>query len=511
MFRRVLLWLSLSSFALCCSSQAQVSAAIGLKLRAMSTSINTAQRAYVSRMYALFLIVSPEYANKGLERATDYLRFRRRIDDWIKANPDRWNDIDSRLNYCDSLLQKGKLGTDIDATDPDVRWQLFIENGVPQNEHTLLRRCSQADTGCTVWIYIWPSADSSQRGREISCWSRFGQSYPNEIIDSNDKGYPIASPIWPFVDYSKFPSTDGTTDLWFSIWISGDEFTRLTLDEGILNVWVDLYDNSKTVLLFSGQQVSNLQVIRGTLRSLESRERSLIRAVVCIGFPKIKPGKYNAHLTILGAPDNEGESWIEVSVPKDIKISDLLVLEQGTTTGENLLPGIVRGDLSKSRLNLYDNPECRLVSKEKLDLYLETTLPSGHGKYYEVWVTLLRIPEVSGRSSTSITTGKPMVVADSLERPFTKGEWQSSRNQKYLEEMTKSQSDSKSSKPITLLRKKFDASEGRLTIQVAPRLESNLKSGQYLLTVTITDPERLNYFLSARRVIRIAPSSSIEF
>ena len=313
--------------------------------------------------------------------------------------------------------------------------------------------------------------------------------------------------MWPFVNYSKFPSADGTTDLWFSIWISGDEFTRLTLDEGILNVWVDLYDSSKTVLLFSGQRVSNLQVIRGVLHSVESQERSLIRAVVYIGFPKIKPGQYNARLTILGASDNEGQSWIEVSVPKDTKISDLLVLEQGTTTGENLLPGIVRGDLA----NLYDNPECRLISKEKCDLYLETTLPNGHGKHFEVWVTLLPIPEVSGRSSTSITFGKTIVVADSLERPFTKGEWQSSRNQKYLEEMAESESDDKSSKTITLLQKKFDASEGRLTIQVAPHLKSNLRSGQYLLTVTITDPERQNYFLSARRVIRIAPSSSIAF
>ena len=124
-------------------------------------------------------------------------------------------------------------------------------------------------------------------------------------------------------------------------------------------------------------------------------------------------------------------------------------------------------------------------------------------------MTLLPIPEVSGRSSTSITFGKTIVVADSLERPFTKGEWQSSRNQKYLEEMA--QSDSKSSKTITLLKKKFAASEERVTIQVAPRLKSNLRSGQYLLTVTVSDPERQSYFLSARRVIRIAPSSSIAF
>ena len=507
MLNRVLLWMLFLICAISCSNQVQVSAAARLKPRAMSTAMNTEQRAYMSRMYALFQIVDSEYVYEGLERATNYSNFQDRISRWIKANPDRWNKIKSRLDYCEDLLQKGQLGTDIDATDPDVRWRLFIENGAPKNEHTLLCRCSQSDTGCVIWTYIWSSADSSQQGKEMSCRSKFGQSYPDEIIDSDNKHFPLASPIWPFVNYSKFPSADGTTDLWFSIWISGDEFTWPTLNDGALNVWVDLYDSSKTVLLFSGQQASNLQVIRGILHSLESRERSLIRATVYVGFPKIKPGKYNAHLTILGAKDNEGESWIEVSVPKDAKISDLLVLEQGSTTGQNVLPGIVRGDTSKSKL--YDNPECKLVSIKKLDLYLETTLPGGHGKSYEVWVTLLPIPEVSRQNPTSITFGKTSVVADSLERPFTKGEWQSSRNQKYLEEMA--QSESKPSKTITLLRKKFDATEGRLTIQVAPHLGSKQRSGQYLLTVTLTDPERQNYFLSARRVIRIAPASEIEF
>jgi hypothetical protein len=180
-------------------------------------------------------------------------------------------------------------------------------------------------------------------------------------------------------------------------------------------------------------------------------------------------------------------------------------LESSMATGENVLPGIVRGNLG----NLYDNPECRLTPKAKFGLYLETTLPSGHGKHYEVWVTLLPMPEVSGRKSTSIKTGRPIVVADSLERPFTNGEWQSSQNQKYLEELTKSETNSKSSKTITLLKKKYDApEEGAVSVRVSPRL-NNLKSGQYLLTITITDPERQNYFLSARRVIRVAPSSSI--
>jgi hypothetical protein len=493
--------------AICCSNQVQVSAAARLKPRAMSTAMNTEQRAYMSRMYALFEIVSPKYAEKGLQKILDYLRFKRRIDDWIKANPDWWNKVKSNLDYCDSLLKVGELGTDIDAEDPDVRWQLFIEYGTPKDQLTLLGKCGQADTACTVWMLTWPSDSAAKRGLEISCRSTLGLSYPNEIMTSDEKDFPIAYPMWPFVNYAKFPCADGTTDLWFSVWVPGDQFTWLTLDKGQLSMQIDLYDSTKTVLIDSGKQIANLQMMRGILETVASQERRFIRAMGYIGFSTLRPGVYNAHLTVLGAQDNDGESWIEVVVPEEKRISDLLLLEQSMTTGDNVLPGIVRGRLA----NLYDNPECRLSPRAKFGLYLETTLPSGHGKYFEVWVTLLPIPEVSGWKSTSVKTGKPIVVADSLDRPFTNGEWHSSRNQKLLEEMAKSESDSKSSKTITLLRKKFDAPEDRVTIQVAPRLKSNLKSGQYLLTVTITDPERQNYFLSARRVIRIAPASEMEF
>jgi hypothetical protein len=508
MLNRVLLWLSFLFCVISCSNEVQILAAAELKLGAMSTAQNTEERAYVSRMYALFQIVDLDYLKKTLIKAPNYSDFEDCVRRWSRYNSDRWSDIQYCLHYCDSLLKIGEFGTDIDAIDPDVRWQLFVENGIPKNEQTLLGRCSQSDTGCAIWVYIWPSQDSCEQGKEISCWSRFGEDYPNEIID-NGRDYPVASPIWPFVNYSQFPESDGTTDVWFSVWVPGNQFTSLTLDKGQLSIQIELYDSSKTVLLASNNKVSNLQIIRGVLQSVECEDRASIRAIAYFGFPNLEPGRYSARLTILGAQDNEGQNWIEVLIPKDRKVSDLLVLEQSTATGENILPGIVRGDLA----NLYDNPECRLISKAKFDLYLETTLPKGHGKYYEVWVTMLPIPEVSGRSSTTITTGKPRVVADSLERPFTKGEWQSSRNQKYLEEMAKSESESESkpSKTITLLRKKFDAPEDRVTIQVAPRLKSNLKSGQYLLTVTITDPERQNYFLSARRVIRIAPASEMEF
>lgn len=503
MLKRVVLLISLLISAVCNSSQIKVIADNQVDLKALSNAQKADERVYVSRLYALFRIVDPKFTKNVLERAPDYSHFRDRVDGWIGDNQERWSEIEDRLNYCQDMLQRGQLGSEIDDAEPDIRWRLFLEDGVPQDQLILPGRFSQGDTVSTVWTIIWPSGDSGQRGQEISCWSRSGLKYPTEVIPSDEEGFPSASPIWPFVNYSRFPSTDGTVDLWFSVWVPGDQFTRPTLDKGQLSIRIDLYDSSRTILVASGEETSSLQMIRGILKVVERHDRHLTRAMGFIGFTRAKPGRYNAHLTILGAPYNEGEQWLEVDIPAEEKISDLLILEPSMVNSDNMLAGIVRGEPA----GLYDNPECRLKAGAECNLYLEATLPEGHGEHFEVWATLLRVPEISHRQSATITTGEPVVLADSLDLPFANGEWHSFRNRKLLEEMACTQSNLKSSGTVTLLRKQFRSPEaGVVTVRVAPELGPDLKSGQYLLTVTISDPERGSYFLSTKRVIRIAPS-----
>ncbi len=503
MLKRTVLWTSLLIFAACNGSQIKVIGERALEPKALPTANDADEKSYVSRMYALFQIVDSKYAKKVLEKASDYSHFRDRVDGWIADHQQHWNEISERLDYCLDLLQRNQLGTDIDDAEPDIRWRLIIEHGVPQGQGVMPGKFSRGDTVTTIWTIIWPSDDTSQRAQEISCWSRSGREYPTEVIPADDEGFPSASPVWPFVNYSRFPNGDGTVDLWFSIWMPGNQFTRPTLDEGQLSIHVDLYDSSKTTRIASGEETCSLQMIRGVLEVVQRRDRRLTRAMGYVGFASVKPGNYNARLTIWGAPYNEGEEWIHVDIPAKENISDLLILEPSIVTGNDILDGITRGESA----GLYDNPECRLRAGKECELYLEAMLPDRPVRDFEVLVTLLRVPEIARRRSAMITSGEPVVLADSLDMPFANGEWQSSRNQKVLEEMSAARSQPGSSGTITLLRTRFDAPEERIaTIRVSPELDPDLRSGQYLLTVTVSDPERGSFFLSAKRVIRIVPS-----
>lgn len=497
---RALLWISFLLWAGCCSSQYRAYAAPKLAFGALSTTENADERAYMSNMYALFRIVDPGFSDRVLRKAPDFFHFQNRVNDWIEHNHDRWSEIESRLGYARSLLQKGELGTDIDAPEPDIRWRLFIENGAPQEQLILQNRFRRSGELTTVWTILWPPDDKNEREQEISCWSQPGQDYPTEIIPADDKDFPVASPIWPFVNCSQFPAGDGTVDLWFSIWVQGDQLTLPTLDEGLLTLRIDLYDVDKTTLIASGEQMSDLQIIRGILKATKDEDRDRTRAMGYLGFSGVHPGSYKAHLTIRGAECNEGDEWIAVEVPREKKISDLLILGQSMVRSEDMWSGIIRGRLT----GLYDNPECCLAPRAKFGLYLEAELPSERGRSYDVRVTLLRVPEVSRRMAGLVANGTPIVVADSLNRPFRGNEWQSLRNEEILEAMAESVAESRSSKAVTLLEEKFDAPEqDAVTVTVAPQLSSDLKDGRYLLTVTMSDSEGRSFYLSAQRFIHI--------
>lgn len=494
MANRVLLWFLLLCAAVV-GNLSRILAAPGPIPRALSTCVSNDQRAFVSRMYALFEIVSPEYAKKGLSKVSDYPRFRRRIDDWQKANPEWWNETERRLNYCDSLRQIGGLGTDIDDPYPDVRWALILTYGIPEYQIVLPGRCNQKDTSCTVWLLIWPARGSGHKGQEIACWSAEGKGYPAEIIKGTGD-FPLAYPLWPFVNYSQFPNGDGTVDLWFSIWVPGNQFSGPTLDGGQLKMRIDLYESDGITIVQSREDVSNLQIVKGVLEALESQDRSSIRAMGYLSFSGLKPGRYSARLTIIGDRDNSGQNWITVDV-RDNKISDLLILGQNCTSGESGRLGITR---SKTR-SLYDNPECTLLRKGKIDLYFEARLPEDHSPQFQVSATLLRLPEVVSNRSSAILFGDPIVVADSLGRPFLNGEWHSPRNQKYLDSLAKS--GGQTSGVVTLFTESRKASNGMIPISVHTKLGSNIKSGKYMLSVVVNDAEKNNCFLSARRVIRV--------
>lgn len=138
-----------------------------------------------------------------------------------------------------------------------------------------------------------------------------------------------------------------------------------------------------------------------------------------------------------------------------------------------------------------------------LDLYLETQLPYENERRFEFVVTLLPIPEVSGRKKSFVEFGEVVAVADSLDQPFEKGEWLTSRGQELLDSLARHRP---SSNVITLETKESQGTGDLTVIELSPVLKRNLKSGSYLLAVTVSDPEEQRYFFASHRVIRIAPT-----
>ncbi len=486
------------------TASSQTKAEAKFKLKAMSAENNAEQAAYMSSMQAIFKIIDPIYSKKVLEKAPDYSHYRDHVDDWIGDNQVRWKEVKANLDYCDSLLQAGHLGTAIDASIPDVRWELFIMNGPPANELVLPCECRGGSGACTIWTYVWRPTAGGTRGEEASCQSENGEDYPTKIVPADKDGFPLAGPLWPEINCSRFSTENGGADIWFSIWVPGDQFTRTTLDHAQLKMTAELYDSIGASPVCRDSSYVSLQIMRGILQATKREDRHLIMAMGYITFPNVRPGRYKAHLVVSGAPFNDGGRWQEVVIPNEIAISDLLLLEQSAGTGENMHPGIVRG----GKGFLYDSPDASYPPGKLLGLYAEATLPGNGDWKYEVSVTLLPLPEVSRPNKSLITVGEAIVISDSLDQPFVNGEWQSPQSQEFLDSLVNAQSSSKS---IAVFKKTFESKEAATIIQVSPRLSESLRSGQYMLTLTVSDPERQRYFMTSRRIIRVALARSFRY
>lgn len=487
-----------ATFTLNASGEVKTNPRFLSKIKALATVENTDQATFLITNYIVFSIFDEKFASKTLAKAPDYVHFRDRVNDWMAADSSTWNLIKTHLDYCNQLRLESKLGTDIDSEDPDIRWIFFLAYGEPSNVLVLPCRCTEGDGACSLWTYTWLPTETDQPGDELSCRSRPNMSFPTTFVPNDDAGFLNACPIWPMVNCSQFPVAGGMADVWFSVWVPGNQFTRPTLDTARLKVEVEIFDSSRTLSVMKGSSNSELQTIRGLLEATNHQDRFRIRAMDYIGFANVRPGSYSAHVTIVGARNNDGDAWLDFEISAVSRTSDLLILKNNAAASDNTGPGIIRG----TRSGLYDNPEATFARGEKLNLYVESELPRESKGDIEVWATLLPIPEIQRSHKAKVTTGASVVVADSLDNPILSDKWQTPDEQKLLENLARSHSDAKA---ITLLRKRFDTNGTALQLELAPRLNNDLKTGKYLLTVTISDPKHKSDILTARRIIKVAP------
>ncbi len=466
-------------------------------LKSLAVATDQEQADYISHNLALFQIVDPGYSKIVLEQAVDFDHFRTGVNEWIENNRERWEQVQTFLEYCRNEEAAGRIGTDIDADNADVRWQLFLTNGPPLNRLTLPCKCEGGRSGCTVWTYAWPSDSINVNGKEISCQSLRGEDYPTMITRNGSGSFPEARPLWPLVQCSRFPTDQGDCELWFSIWVLGNELTRNTLDLAELRIQVDLFDSTQTALVGKAQCTANLQLLRGILEATDFDDRNLVRAMAYLGLAGVSAGTFYARVTVNGAPYNEGDKLIRVDIPEGGKISDLLLLEQSAMENENAASGIIRG----KRNDLYDNPEGVYQPGAKLNLYAEVALPSERQERYEVQVSLLKIPDVRRMQRENVRLSEAVVVSDSLDQPFDDGAFGSTTEGVLVDGGQVSESQGRS---LNLVTKTFRSNGRRNVVNISSRLSNKLGHGRYMLTLTITDPKSRSYYMTARRVIQIA-------
>jgi len=476
-------------------------AASAADIKALRTARDSTEVEFVLTMSALFSIIDLKYSEKALQRAPDFHHFRDRVDNWKVANSDEWGVIQERLNYCRQLRQTGGLKTELFAADRDVRWELYIRYGPPTYEVVTPRHSGGHSEICTVWTYTWTAPDPGQSGWEFSCQSRPGMDHPVEILFGDKDRFPAAAAIWPEADCSIFPAANDSADLWFSIWVKGSQFSLPTLDSGLLAMSVELFDSSRTVALARKQVQCDLQIMRGVLEATHPEERRLLRAMGYVGFADIAPGRYAAHVEVIGAAANDGDCWVELEVSAHDRISDLLLLHRSLTSIEAALPGIIRG----ADVGLFHNPEARYAPGTKLQLHCEALLPTSDEVVYQVEITLLPLPAVAPRTRSVVEVGSAVVIADSLNQPVPEGYWGSSARKEFLDSLERSHS---SIMPMKLYRRSFRNRGGLVTVKAEPVLKAGLKNGRYLLTLTITDPTQGQFYLTTRRIIRLATPGS---
>ncbi|MFA6909419.1 MAG: hypothetical protein WC289_06130 [Patescibacteria group bacterium] len=432
----------------------------------------------MSETLALFRIIDPQYAKKILEKMPDYRHVYQRVESWKKKHSEYWNEIERRLDFCDSV----GLGTTIGADEPDVRWELFLRHG-PFFQERVSQMYTLSDAICSVWIYTWPDEV------EFSCQGKPDGSYPVRIMEPDKEGFLNAKIIWPSINSSEFPVNDSTFDVWIAVWVKGNELTRPTLDGGILTVQVTLCDTMRHPLRTSSV-APKLQMVRALLEAVDRDSRKFVRAMAYIQFTGVKIGRYTAHIAVAGASANGGDAWTDIDLVYQRRISDLLLLHP--VVREDSLKGIVRGNT----YGLYDNPEAMFRSDDSLHLYAEALISTPGS--YDAEYTVMRIPEITRRSNRGVVTiGEPVVSGDSLGRPFKEGIW-SVPNPEFLEALTK---QIHHDKVITLFKRQYQVSGDTLHIVDALRLQQNLKTGMYLLTLKISDLVGHGFFLTTRRLI----------
>jgi hypothetical protein len=449
-----------------------------------------ADSAQIREMAAVFRTTEPRFWRDTLSAALNPDIFWACLEEFRQSRPERWDTLMSRLAYC----REQQLGTPIDAEQPDIRWSLFLQYGPPAAEWiTPGEYAGNIGEMCTTWVFTWTPTVADTMEKAAGCIAEPGHGYPVHLLAGSDEVALSRGRIYPYVEFWVLPNWGQEThNLWVGTWIPGNQFSRPTLDEGLLQLELRVYERDgkhQKTMVAQKYLSTDLQMLRAAVHV--AAQRRFLRAMGYLEC-ELQPGDYRVVLTVQGARHNDGRVEHDITIPRDPRLSDLLLIRQINAQGVN--PGISRNGVS-----LYAVPEKELPQGITVRTRLEFILPPEYDGRYHVCASLHPLARHQLQRTTDVATGPILYIQDENGNPMY--------GIAAPDDMAPDSRQGK--KGIILLDEGYHTTDSVVVFELP--LELTMKPGDYFLRIEIGDTNKKRTLGSRSTLIRITARSNVHF
>ncbi|HCJ52866.1 MAG: hypothetical protein A2898_03720 [Candidatus Kerfeldbacteria bacterium RIFCSPLOWO2_01_FULL_48_11] len=325
---------------------------------------------------------------QSLEMCRDMESVRRLMDRFQKANPQRWELVQTRLAYC---RQKG-----YGLLNSDVRVRMVLAYGPPDIEWPDDKcTCSSKPGACPTWVYTWRRGGVYPNGKTLVCEGDPGKTFPTRVLMQRDLAAPEMGTLYPFVlPYTLLYGDAGNFAV--GLEVSANELSQRTLEEAILRFEVRVYKRDSVScgpLVTTLHDAIDLQELRAKLAVIDSTDWRYLGATTYIACP-LPPGDYRLFVKAWGDEKNNGETECDVTIDGDTTMSELVLVR--TISGTGYDSGVV-----SAGQNFYAVARTEFVPGITVGARLEFILPPEFKHRFFAQGALIRIPEGPRKERTS--------------------------------------------------------------------------------------------------------------
>ncbi len=356
--------------------------------------------------------------------------------------------------------------------DLDVRVSMVLANGLWTSEWIEPMECN-SDT-CLTWIYSYVASTEHPKGLSIVCEGNPGGKYPVRINSECRVAAKPSGPLYPFVMPALLPEWGtGLHQLSVGVTVPADQLSQSTLDSGILSMRLEVFELEATGgrgrIVADDEIITNIEPLRAILSKSEVSQWRSRGAQGYLGC-QLPAGEYTLVISTFGTQSNSGKVSIDFTVPADPLLSDLIIIRD--LGGSGLDEGVRRGNES-----FYSISRPEFVPSTEITIRLEFRLPRDFDGQYNVWATLIPIPEIRSANRPEYSSNVEAVYWEDEDG-----------NPKYNSKLPPEvlQPVRQDSRSVTLIDQTYRTQEEFITLRQKARL--SVRPGKYVLSVQIANP-----------------------